>query len=303
MTVLRWHDTLGFAVMAAVLSGCAASGSAPAYSGTPSRIGPGGARATLHAGIRRSWMSPDAHKQRLLYASDADSATVDVYKKYGSSSPKLVGQLTGFEYPYGECADSVGNVYISDLYGGKVVEYAHAGTSPLRSISVTGFPIGCAVDRKTGNLAVSIYLEAHQSGQGGVLVFPAASGTPTLSTDPDMWQYWPPAYDSKGNLFFQGYNPLVKLDELPARHSTLRTISLGSTSIVAPGSVMWDGAYVAATDQQYQGGSTTAIYRISVSGSNGTVVGTVVLTDSCDGANSDVPTPFIQGSTVFGPNH
>jgi hypothetical protein len=66
---------------------------------------------------------------------------------------------------------------------------------------------------------------------------------------------------------------------------------------------MWEGSYVAASDQQYRGGNTTAIYRISVSGSKGTVVSTTVLTDSCYQNDADMIQPWIHGTTVMGGNH
>ncbi|HMF28084.1 MAG TPA: hypothetical protein VKE42_04890 [Candidatus Cybelea sp.] len=250
-----------------------------------------------------SWISHDALSQPLLYVSNSEKASVNVYSGFLSKHPTLEGQLTGFEYPYGACVDAMGNVYVTDEYAVDVVEYAHGGSTPLKTLPLAGLPIGCAVDPVTGNLAVSIY-EGSQGGntRGGVFIFSNASGTPTLYTDPDLWQIWPPAYDPKGNLFVLGYNPTVELAELPRGGSEFEQISLG-VQLNAPGSVLWDGRYLDAVDQQYQGGTSTAIYRITVSGTTGTIHHTTVLSDTCNGAAADVVQPLIVGRTVFGPNH
>lgn len=198
-------------------------------------------------------MAPDAVTQSLLYASDANNGVVDVYKNYDSNAVKLEEQLTGFQAPYGECVDRSANVYIIDFNAQDVLEYAHGGTSPIKKLSVTGLPVGCAVDRRTENLAVAVYYYANpKTGQGGLFIFHHAAGTPTLYQDPDFQYYLPPGYDPHGNLFLEAQYPIgVTLEELRYRGHALKQISLGSTIIDTGGSAMWDGKYVAATDQQY----------------------------------------------------
>jgi len=249
-----------------------------------------------------SWMSRVPARQALLYVSSPETHTVNVYQNYLSKSVQLVGQLSAFTYPYGECSDSSGNVYITDSYAVDVVEYAHGGTAPVKTLPVTGFPIGCSIDSLTGNLAVSVYTGSQGANtRGGVFVFAKGSGTPTLYADPNLWQMWPPAYNDRGNLFVLGYNPTVELAELPAGGKAFRQISLG-TAIQAPGSVLWNGKYLYAVDQQYKGGSTTAVYRLAISGTRASVLQTTILNDTC-GSGADVVQPLIAGTTIFGPNH
>ena len=91
-------------------------------------------------------MSPDAKKKgALLYAGDW--ATNDVLV-YDYPSGKSVGTLTGFDAPYGMCVNAKGDVYIANFYGGTAVEYAHGGTSPLKTYTQVGEPIGCSVERE-----------------------------------------------------------------------------------------------------------------------------------------------------------
>src|ERR1700722_15536002 len=54
----------------------------------------------IHLGRHPSWMRPGAKKQWLLYSTDGDSGTVDIYN-YRAKRGKLYGQITGFEFPYG----------------------------------------------------------------------------------------------------------------------------------------------------------------------------------------------------------
>jgi hypothetical protein len=243
-------------------------------------------------------MNPNGRAQRLLYASDSATGTVNVYS-YKAKTLKLYGQLTGFEFPYGECVDKIGNVYVTDFGASDVAEYEHGGTTPLRTLAVQSYPIGCSVDSKSGNLAVSSFRSA--SGAGGVWVFRNASGTPVFYQDPNVELYWPPGYDNKGNLFVEGENGLTQLlDELPTNHNRFKEITLVGATVTEGASVMWDGHYVAVTDQAYQN-LTTAIYRVSVSGSTGTVISTTQLTDNCAGSSepsTDVVQPWITGKTL-----
>jgi hypothetical protein len=253
-----------------------------------------------------AWMAPNAVNTSLLYVSDASESRVEIYSNYKTKAIALQGQITGLQYPYGECVDKAGNVYVTEQYGSDVVEFAHGGTTPIKTLSVTGGAIGCAVDPTSGNLAVAVYTDSQgYNTPGGVFIFQHATGSPTLYQDPHLWQFWPPGYDPKGNLFVQGYNPTVELVELARGGSAFQQISLGSTNINAPGGVMWDGKYLAVDDQQYQGGNTTAIYRVSIAGTNGTVVSKTLLTDSCyPGKNyADVIQPWVHGSTIIGGNH
>lgn len=252
----------------------------------------------------KGWMRADAKNVALLYASDEARGEVDVYD-YTRPSRELVGRLNGFNLPQGVCSDTSGNVYITDFIRADVVEYAKGASRPKRRIKVTGDPIGCSVDPATGDLAVSAFEDADKStGSGGVWVYPKGSGSPALYTDANLSFYWSPGYDGSGNLFVEGQNPNAPtLDELARGRKRLMEISLSGASISAPGGAMWDGTYVAVTDQAFEGGNTTAIYRVRIAGSSGTVASTVQLADSCDASGgTKVAQPWTDGTTVVGGN-
>jgi hypothetical protein len=252
-----------------------------------------------HPNHARSWMRPDAGKQWLLYVSDGSSGTIDVYN-YRVKSGKLYGQITGLSFPYGQCVDRHGNVYVVDNATAKIYEYAHGGTTPIATADdAYGYPIGCAVDHASGNVAVANF-DSLASGAGGVDVFTGGlGGSQTNYTDANLYHLWPPGYDRSGNLFVQAtdYSGYTKFAELPAGASNF--ILLTGLTIAFPGAVSWDGSYITVTDQDYQYAYTTMIYRVTVSGSNATIVRSTHLTDDCyPGANFMVAVqPFIGGTT------
>ncbi|MFY9664724.1 MAG: hypothetical protein WAL67_16355 [Candidatus Cybelea sp.] len=234
-----------------------------------------------HLNRGKSWIRPDAGKQWLLYVSDASSGTIDIYN-YRVKTGKLYGQITGFSFPYAQCVDAGGDVYVVDNDTAKIYEFAHGGTSPIATATDSyGFPIGCSVDPTTGNVAVANF-DSLASGAGGLDVFAGGlNGSQTNYTNSNLYHLFPPGYDPKGNLFVQAtdYSGNKHFAELPTGSSNF-TMLTGLT-IAFPGSVAWDGHYLAVTDQNYIYYYTTMIYRVTVSGSKVTVVRQTHLTDNC----------------------
>jgi hypothetical protein len=240
-----------------------------------------GAVPVQHLNRGKSWIRSNAGKEWLLYVSDASSGAVDIYN-YRSKAGKLYGQITGLSFPYGQCIDGAGDVYVVDNATAQIYEYAHGGTTPIATASDTyGDPIGCSVDPTTGNVAVANF-DGLASDAGGIDIFAGGlSGSQTNYPNSNLYHLWPPGYDPSGNLFVQGtdYSGAISLAELPARKKKF-TFLTGLT-IDFPGSVAWDGSYIAVTDQNYQYNYTTMIYRITVSGSKVTIVRATDLTDTC----------------------
>ena len=153
---------------------------------------------------RPSRMNPDAKNElHLLYISDI--GTNDVYV-YSYPRGKLMGALTGFESPEGECVNKAGDVWITNTSAAEIVEYAHGGASPIATLSDAGqYPVGCSVNKSTGDLAVS-NSQTTSSGAGSVSVYPAASGTPKTYSVPNTYYPYFLGYDSHGDLFVDGEN-------------------------------------------------------------------------------------------------
>jgi hypothetical protein len=270
----------------ALLAGCGGPSQTAALQMLPS--GPAHARADAS----RSWMAREAAGEDLLYVSD-DSGRVLVF-----SYPvgKLVGTLTGFDGPSGLCSDSKGDIFVTNTGVAQIVEFAHGSTKPRQTLTEFGyFPDGCAVDPSSGDLAVANYAKSPSIGPGSIAIYKSAKGTPVNYTDPAFGEYFFCGYDDKHNLYVDGVNPGTtqsEFAELPNRAKSFRNIKL-KQSIGYPGAVQWDGNEIALEDT-----STDIVYRIKVSGSSGTVVGTTRFNDS----RSDLIVQFsIQGHTIVVP--
>jgi hypothetical protein len=215
-------------------------------------------------------MAPDARKYNLLYVSTR--GTDDVYV-FALPNDTLVGTLTGFTAPQGECVDAAADVFISDAAAQEIVEYAHGGTTPIATLSDSGWtPQDCAIDPTTGNLAVAN--NAGPSSEGGIAIYAHASGTPTYYMDSAIYRPYFCGYDKKGNLFLDGTGiggGQGLLAELPNGSSSFTNITLNQY-IYSPGGVLSDGKYVAVGDEGNGYVGTTAIYEFSVRGSSGTIV-------------------------------
>ncbi|MGA9019078.1 MAG: hypothetical protein WB438_09120 [Candidatus Cybelea sp.] len=220
----------------------------------------------------RSWMSPAAKANNLLYVAN-ESGTVPIFTWPGL---KPVGVLTGFEEPSALCIDNAQDVFVVDYVAKEIYEYAHGGTAPIQILAdPSGFPNACAVDRVTGNLAVTNeYGLSGFSTPGDLEVYPKASGTPAEYSDPNIWAYWWPAYDNRGNLFFNGYNSsftTLYTDKIRKGRDSIKHITLNQT-IGFPGGLLWDGQYLLCEDA-----TVNVIYQFAISGTRGTMVGSTNL--------------------------
>jgi hypothetical protein len=185
-----------------------------------------------------SWVQPEAASSDLLYVSNPGNNTVTVYSY---QSRKLVGTLTGFSSPAGLCADTAGDVWITNQGAYDVVEYAHGGTQPIRTLDDGGEqPLACSVDKTTGNLAV---LNADD-----VAVYPDASGSPATYTGGDVYGYYALGYGAHGDLLIDGGSydtgKIVSFAQLSSGATHLQPVVLSKTLQWAPPAfVQWDGQF------------------------------------------------------------
>ena len=285
ISMVRWAWGSAL-ILVTTLAGC--SGQQPTAGGfTPAGLG---ATRAVRSDRARSWMSPDAKKNDLLYVSDENTNDVYVYSYPGL---RLEGTLTGFNAPFGECVDAHGNVFIADDDASQILEYAHGGTSPIATLNDPGFyPRGCSVDPTTGNLAV-VNIVSTSLKQGNIAIYKGAKGTPKYYSDVKVYNVYSCGYDNLGNLFIDGENQASSsfaFAELPKAAKSIKNVRLNQ-SIAVAGGVQWDGKYVAVGDQ---GGD---IYQFTVTGKKGTKTGTTILGGV--GRNSEF---WIQGSNIIVPD-
>lgn len=227
-----------------------------------------------------SWMSAKASASNLLYATFGCGGTCVISYPDG----KLVGTL----YDAGDgppCADQSGNVYIPQQ--SQLLEYAHAGTTPVATFTAGGFIGGCSVDPTTGNVAVT-----YDNAGPTVAVFaPGTSNPVTYSVSQSRYC----GYDNAGNLFVDAFDSsgLTALYELASGQSTFEQLSLSQSINGFPSQVQWDGKYLSL---ERQGAPSVSLYRLAISGSKATVVKRIRIRGSRYGSFS-----WIYGNTVFIP--
>jgi hypothetical protein len=192
----------------------------------------------------RSWMVSGAINQDLIYVSNSDNEVTI----YTASSQRLVGVLTGFTQPMGECVDSTGNVYIADYAAEQLLEYAHGGRKPIKTFSDSPYsPYTCAIDPTTGDLAVAD--DGNSSQAGDIAIWPPGSSQPTRYADSQILNFSAAAYDGSGNLLVcnsYSYGRQTGFAWLP--HGGTRLIN-----VMVPGpkgfqnwslsGIAWDGQY------------------------------------------------------------
>jgi hypothetical protein len=251
-------------------------------------VGCGGTQTAMNGAVPQGMTAESqAHRASgssgdLIYADDeGGSIVVATYPDMKT--------VTHFEVPrigssdaltFGICSDKSGNVFITAdyfvPYAGNIYEYSHGATSPSATLSVASFyqAYDCAYDPTTGNLAVADY--CHGCGTGSVSIFANEQGQPTVYIVPSMGFPEYVGYDNNGNLFASGLNTKTGayvFAELPKGSSTFTDISL-PYGVCCLGRIQWDGKYITMqNERQY------IVYRLSVSGSSGSIVGTTSLND------------------------
>jgi len=257
---------------------CACGGGVPqsALSATsPDRVLTSVARgvAPFHPDRRRSWISSELAETASPVLFVSDSGTADVYI-YTLPALKLVGTVTGFTQPQGECSDNKGDVWVTDTNAQTIYELSHKGQLENELTESHGYPAGCAFDSTTGNLAV-MNLFGTGTTSGDVLIYAHASGSPKAYTNPAQFYYSFGGYDTSGNLFFDGRTPGggFILSELSQGASSAHTIKLSGGTIYFAGMVQWNSAKhdLLVGDQSCDNKYASCLYTLTISGSTGTI--------------------------------
>lgn len=189
-----------------------------------------------------SWMLPQAERQDLLYVSNGNgTVTVYAYRKR-----TLIGTITGFQTPEGECVDQKGDVFVTDSTTNEITEYSHGATQPIMTLHDPEVrPYGCSVSPKNGDLCAANYDDE------SVSVYPRGKKKPRVySTKELILGDMSCAYDDKGNMFVAGPNydisGISQFAYLPTGSNHFIAVNpLVSSSWywVEVRSVQWDGKF------------------------------------------------------------
>jgi hypothetical protein len=210
----------------------------------------------------------------LLYVIDGKTHGVAVLT-YPGGEP--VGTLTGFIDPRGDCVDKAGDVWIVDIAASTITEFAHGGATPIAVLQDAGeFPGACAVNPRTGDLAVS-NVAATSLEPGSISIYANARGTPSTYYDGNLEMADSIAYDDRGDLFVAGIQRQRKpfyYGELHSGAQALQEIHWPRAVIGA--GIVWDGRYIAVVDAAL--GFNIPVYRMA----GHRLVGTSELAGRCN---------------------
>ncbi len=232
-----------------------------------------------------SWMARGASSAaKLLYVTDLTTFDVDVY-----AFPSLahVGKLTGFKEPQGECTDSAGDVWIASALNQQIVQYAHGASSPIAKLSdPVGYPVGCAVDPASGDLAVTNH--DNFSGAASVLVYRHARGTPVSYSNAVQYYDAFAAYDAAGDLYVSGASAKNAYALAVLRHGqrSMSILRVTGGKLYVPGTVELRNATLVLGDQRCGNRAASCLYEASVSGDTATIRRTTHLLGACDVAQA-----------------
>jgi hypothetical protein len=293
---------LSTCVATAMLAGC--GGSQPPI-GAPGAM-PQTSAIARHAAHGKSWIEPNASGQDLLYISSADG-NVYVYTYPGR---RLVGTLTGFIRPSGECVDAAGDVFITaysndSFTASAIYEYAHGGTTPIATLNDPGGSFGCAVDPMSGNLAAANVFDnsnPYNPQYGSLAIYTAAKGNPTMYYSSQFGPIGSCGYDDEGNVYLTvaNGNSLPNLARLASGGGSITLISLNkkvySGYLFTP-TVQWGGKHMTISSLPQSGSGAVSVYHLSISGSSAIVVGTTILNSP---RNHHAGESWIQSNHIIG---
>ncbi len=248
-----------------------------------------------------SWIAPGAASGALLYVSDLGNFDVRVFT-YPALKP--AGKLTGFVQPQGECVDRAGNVWIANTEGMDLREYAHGGTTEIARVSdVLGYPAGCAVDPKSGNLAVTNI--ENFSGNANVLVYKRARGTPAVYGNATLSSFYFAAYDPQGNLYVSARSSpsTFSLGVLARGAHSIALVTVSGGTIYFPGTVAWSGSELVLGDQRCNNTASSCLYRLTVTGKTARIAGATSLGGACDVAQAWVGVSRVAGGDYSNCSH
>jgi hypothetical protein len=265
-----------------------------AFAGCGSQVAPTGMTGAASGLGQGHVYRASGSKKQLLYLGE--------WKWVNSNR---VGQTLVLSYPSGHqvatisnygpmCTDASGNVYIETTT--TVTEYAPGGTSPIAQASLPSGASGedCAVDATTGDIAVCGTEGVSSTSIGWVGVYPSLNKSPTQFTDGRL-RYFYCGYDNAGNLFLDGFCYCDEaFSELPRGDGQF----INFPGVFLYGPVQWDGQYITVENAWQGGHKEMEIWRLAISGSSYSVVGTTYLKAH---GGDDAQYAWINGKTVVKP--
>ncbi len=214
----------------------------------------------------------------LIYV--VDNGLESVYQ-YSYETRKRLNTIQGPFYDVVTmCADTKQDIFVVDDAAQSIREYSHDGKTVIKTlVDFFGFPEACSVDPTTGNLAVTNFENASGEFPGNLVIF-SHTGHANSHHVFNMYNFYFPAYDDKGNLFVNGNSTRGSpvLSERRKGGGGFEDLTM-SPKIASMFGMQWDGKYLAICDTGHQ---PNEIDRFSISRSGATKVSSTILQDDAD---------------------
>lgn len=294
----------GICAGALLFAGCSSSG--PQLSPSGNAAAPANYLVSVQGG------RPPVHPNRTMHPIEpnccAYAKTLFVTETFGGSTGNghvqlftypngaYVGQLPappeGWSQPQGECVDSRGNVYIANTSVSTVDEYSHDGTFVQAFADAGQYPVSCAFDRTTGNLAVANIISV-SGGPGSISIYHSGMLQNTYPVPNMARAYFVGYAGGSGTLWLDGSNSSGVFQYDSFSGGTFTPVPISGGTIGFPGNVQWS----AKTKSMNVGDQSTfadpTVYRVSPTGH---VTGSTVMTCSTPSGCS------VAGYSIKGPN-
>jgi hypothetical protein len=234
-------------------------------------------------------MNAAAAKGALLYVSD--SLLGDVFA-FTWPKLRLIGNLSGLHFPQGECVDASGNIWIANTKRSEMVEFAHGGFKPIKTLPDRGqYPSSCSISA-SGDLAVTNILSKQKGGygSGSLSIYRAATGRPKIFADSSIVKVFFDGYDARGNVFIDGQDGSGAFAIAEFNGKSFVPLTVSGATINSPGAVQVTGAYVNVEDQLGSEGNSV-MYQTKLHGTTLTVEATAQLQGGMDCVGS-----YIEGT-------
>jgi hypothetical protein len=195
-----------------------------------------------HPSKRRNYLIGADVRAGLIYVSDSSNYVVNIYPLRGNNQQR-VGQITGLSQPQGLATDDMRNLFIANTTASNVLVFA-PGAKPILKSTLTDvgqYPVDVAVDRKTGEVAVTNIFGVN--GHPGSVSFykPGATSPYKTLSSPAFLEIYFDAYDGGGNLYIDGTNfdGVTQVGKIAREGKKITSIEV--TGVAFPGGIEVDG--------------------------------------------------------------
>ena len=268
------RSALSSCVAAALLAGC--GGSQPPI---------GAPRAMPQSSAAENARAASSSGDTLIYAFENITGGHGFIFAYPSGKLVDYAETPGLS-PLSACSDANGDVFVggsSYSEAGYIAEYTFGATSPSATVTLgAGEGVrSCSVDSVTGSVAAIV---RHSAGSYYIAVLPGFQAPGQSYNYSGMATFVSIAYDGSGNLFLLGTSISGKqyyLAELANGAGSFEPVSFDlGRHIAQVRTLQWDGTYL-TVEATYDNGLKRSknwpqrVYRLSISGSSATLVGTV----------------------------